>query len=141
VIARIYKNAVTVDTTRPDAFMTGDFNGDNSQDIAVIVKPNKGMLSQINSEFANWILKDPQQIWLLNVHKNVEPNQPKPLSIPVRQNGTLLAIIHGYQETGWRNPTTSQTYLLNNVVGTTCRHSRRACCSTGRWKSSKGCRR
>jgi hypothetical protein len=30
-----------------------------------------------------------------------------------------VAVIHGHQQTGWRNPQSTQTYLLKNAVGDT----------------------
>lgn len=117
VVARIYQNAVIVDESRPDAFVVGDFNGDNSQDIAVAVRPGKGMLSQLNSEYANWILEDPQSVHVMEIHKDVQKFQDKPPPVVVRQNDKLLAVIHGHQEAGWRNPKATQTYLLRNAAG------------------------
>ncbi|HEY0406227.1 MAG TPA: hypothetical protein VGC89_10895, partial [Pyrinomonadaceae bacterium] len=57
VVARVYKDAVTVDAGRQPLFVVGDFNGDDSQDIAVVVRPAKGKLEELNSEVANWILE------------------------------------------------------------------------------------
>src|SRR5258708_23804536 len=53
-ISRVFKTAVTIDAEQKPAFITGDFNADGSPDIAVIVKPTESMLSEINSEVANW---------------------------------------------------------------------------------------
>lgn len=117
VVARIYKNAVTIDTSRKDAFIVGDFNGDNSQDIAVAVKPGKGMLSELNDEYANWILGDPHSVLIIEAQNGVKKFPEKPAPIVVRQSDNLLAVIHGYQETGWRSPKATQTYLLRNVGG------------------------
>jgi hypothetical protein len=117
VVTRIYKNAVIVDENRKDAFVVGDFNGDNSQDIAIAVKPGKGMLSELNSEYANWILEDPQTVHVMELHKDVQKFPEKPAPVVVRQSDKLLAVIHGHQETGWRNPKATQTYLLRNAAG------------------------
>lgn len=117
VVTRIYKNAVIVDDARPDAFVVGDFNGDDSQDIAIAVKPGKGMLSELNSEYANWILEDPQTVHVMEVHKDVQKFPEKPAPVVVRQSDNLLAVIHGHQATGWRNPVATQTYLLRNAAG------------------------
>src|SRR6267154_1021163 len=37
------------------AFVIGDFNGDGSEDLAVVVHPSPGKLSVINDELSNWI--------------------------------------------------------------------------------------
>lgn len=113
-IARMYKNAVTVDAGR---FVVGDFNGDGSQDVAVVVKPATGMLSEINSEVANWILEDPHKIVLPDPTKATQPLAPLPKPTRVEQSDTLLAVLHGHGSAGWRNPESRQTYLLRNAAG------------------------
>lgn len=116
-IERIYKDAVTIDESHPETSVVGDFNGDGSQDIAIIIKPAPGKLSQLNDEYANWILEDPRHIPLLDPNKSVQPAPPKPAPVKIQQTDVLLTIIHGYQQSGWRNPEARQTYLLKNAVG------------------------
>lgn len=58
-LTRIYHDVVILQTSRGTPFVVGDFNGDNSQDIAVVVTPSKGKLSNINSEYASWLVGDP----------------------------------------------------------------------------------
>jgi hypothetical protein len=107
---RNYEGAVTIDHTRPVSFLTGDFNGDDSEDVAIVVKPEKGKLPDLNSEYVNWILEDPHQI--------LTKEQKKPPSRPaINGTDTLLAVIHGYGRDGWRNSLARQTYLLKNAVG------------------------
>ena len=117
VVARIYKEAVTVDSSRDDHFVVGDFNGDGSQDIAVVVKPGKGMLPELNSEYANWIREDALEVGKLASHAQDQQSikKRKPTVVTARDN--LLAIIHGYQAVGWRDPKATQTFLLKNAVG------------------------
>jgi hypothetical protein len=120
VLVRIYKNVVTVDESRRDAFVMGDFNGDNSQDIAIVVRPSKGMLAELNSEYANWILEDPISVGeLLAARSAAHSSKPSKESAPivVRPGDTLLAVVHGYQQAGWHNPKATQSYLLKNAVG------------------------
>ncbi|HEV8428052.1 MAG TPA: hypothetical protein VGQ41_09155 [Pyrinomonadaceae bacterium] len=102
VVKRNYEDVVTVDDSRPTPFIIGDFNGDSSEDIAVVVKPQK--LSELNSEYVNWILEDPHQL--------------QRASMNVRKNDLLLAVIHGHKGEGWRHELARQTYLLKNAVGT-----------------------
>jgi hypothetical protein len=109
-INRNYEGAVTIDSTRSISFLTGDFNGDNSEDVAVIVKPGKGKLPDLNSEYVNWILDDPQ----LRMPKDQKKRPTRP---SISGNDTLLAVIHGYEREGWRNASARQTYLLKNAVG------------------------
>ena len=117
VTARIYKEAVTVDGSRNDNFVVGDFNGDGSQDIAVVVKPGRGMLPELNSEYSNWIREDPLEIGRLAAQAQEQHSikKRKPTIVTARDN--LLAVIHGYNAAGWRDPKATQTYLLKNAVG------------------------
>jgi len=114
-IARIYKDAVTIDASR---FVVGDFNGDGSQDLAVVVRPAQGMLSEINSEVANWILEDPQKITLPDAGKATQHLGPSSKPPRVEDSDILLAVLHGFGPSGWRDPSSRQTYLLKNAVGT-----------------------
>jgi len=117
VTARIYKDTVTVDNSRNDNFVIGDFNGDGSQDIVVVVKPGKGMLPELNSEYSNWIREDPVEVEKLAAHLQDQQSikKRKPTIVTARDN--LLVVIHGYQAAGWRDPNATQTYLLKNAVG------------------------
>ena len=117
VVARVYKDAVTVDAGRQPVFVVGDFNGDDSQDIAVVVRPAKGKLEELNSEVANWILEDPQQVRLPDSTKAVQSLPQAPQPVKVKSDDVLLTIIHGYKAEGWRNPAAQQAYLLSNAVG------------------------
>lgn len=116
-VKRTYQMAVIIDESRARSFTVGDFNGDGSQDIAVAVKPAKGMLSEINSEYANWILEDSQKIKMQGSSKAVQRLSQKPRPVQVEANDFLLAVIHGYGPYGWRNPAAKQTYLLKNAAG------------------------
>lgn len=117
VIERIYKDAATVDESHGNAFTVGDFNGDQSQDIAIIIRPVKGKLPQINDEYANWIIEDPRIMPQLDPHQNAQSSPKRPAPVKAQQNDVLLTIVHGYQQSGWRNPAARQTYLLRNAVG------------------------
>jgi hypothetical protein len=117
-VARIYKNAVTVDTGRgSNPFIIGDFNDDGSQDIAVVVRPAKEMLSTLNGEYANWTVVDVTKVSLPVEHNGVAVLPPKPEPVKIEQGDQLLVIIHGYKQDGWRNAQAQQTYLLKNAVG------------------------
>ena len=103
-IQRTYADAVTVDRTNPTPFILGDFNGDNSEDIAIVVKPRSEKLSELNNEYVNWTLEDPRHI--------------EQIARGVAAKDSLLAVIHGREQQGWRNDLARQTYLLKNAVGT-----------------------
>ena len=105
-VARVFKDAAIIDSKHEPNFLAGDFNGDASQDIAVIVQPVNGKLAEMNQEFPPWILRDA----LRNVNRAAPPPH-------IAANETLLAIIHGYGPNGWRDKEATQTYLLKNAVG------------------------
>jgi hypothetical protein len=105
-VKRVFKEAVLIDTQHKPIFVAGDFNGDLSQDVAVVLKPVPEKLSEMNEEFPMWILRDP--------FAPVEPGKPRPR---VTENEALLAVIHGYGAKGWHDPQATQTYLLKNAVG------------------------
>ena len=120
-VARVYQNVVTLEENRGTGFIAGDFNGDGSQDIAVVVKPAVGMLSKINSEFANWIIGNPRKVVLPDPKRRVQPLPPEPEPVTIKQGDRLLAVIHGHGPSGWRNPKAKQTYLLTGAGGTDLR--------------------
>jgi len=102
-VKRVFKDAAVVHPDYQSSFLTGDFNGDNSQDLAVVVKPAN--LDQMNQQLPTWLLRDPR----------VPHNPTKPLRI--EKDEALLAVIHGYGSNEWRDPQATQTFLLKNVVG------------------------
>jgi hypothetical protein len=105
-VKRVFKDSALIDTSRKPVFIAGDFNGDLSQDIVVVLKPAPERLSDLNEEFPTWILRDP-----------FAPNESRIPRLRVAANDELLAVIHGYGANGWRDPQATQTYLLKNVVG------------------------
>jgi len=102
-VKRVFKDAAIIDTRYNPQFLAGDFNGDASQDIAVILKPAK--LDQMNEEYPAWLLRDPLS--------NQSPRTP----LKIDKDETLLAVIHGYGANDWRDPEATQTFVLKNVVG------------------------
>jgi hypothetical protein len=116
-VARIYKDAVQVNTTRAPSFIIGDFNGDKSQDIAVIVEPVKEKLDDLNSDVAAWIIRDPLAASLPASVIAVQRDEPSPRPLIAAGDAGLLAVIHGYGAQGWRDAQARQTYLLKNAAG------------------------
>jgi hypothetical protein len=107
---RVFKNAALLDTNHANYFLVGDFNGDRSQDIAVVIKPVSDKLSEMNQEYPPWIIADP-------FNPNVPPQLRKE-PLQVKEDDKLLAVIHGYGPKGWRDAEATQTFLLKNAVGT-----------------------
>lgn len=102
-IKRVFKDAAVLDTNYNPSFFAGDFNGDGSQDIAVIIKPVK--LDEMNQDLPPWLVRQPRS------------NRDTRVRIPIEKNDTLLAVIHGYGANHWRDPDATQTFVLKDVVG------------------------
>ncbi|MEW6732672.1 MAG: hypothetical protein AB1489_15190 [Acidobacteriota bacterium] len=121
-IERVFKGAVTIETKRNPYFLVGDFNGDLSQDIAVVIKPVSARLEELNDEMlARWILVDPilltKPVTKVMAHPEMEVEKVKRQRVRVYEKDVLLAVIHGYGSNGWRDADATQTYLLNNSAG------------------------
>jgi hypothetical protein len=116
-IKRVYGETVFVESSRPKYFIAGDFNGDNSIDLGVVVRPARGQVAKLNSEVANWIRCDPQKVKppVPQQHGRLRLQMVEPTVI--EEHDLLLAVIHGYGPQGWRNPQARQSYLLKNAVG------------------------
>lgn len=101
----------------PGSFIVGDFNGDDSEDLAVIARPAAGKLESVNSELANWIIQDADKAFIPPPGKRVvvPPVQERPR---ISANEGVLAIIHGYGAQGWRNPDARQAYLVKHAAAT-----------------------
>ena len=102
-VHRVFKDSAVIDEEASPSFFTGDFNGDASQDLAVVLKPAPGKISEMNEEYPSWLLRDP--FAAERTHLNVEEQE------------VLLAIIHGYGDNDWHDSQATQTYLLKNAVG------------------------
>jgi hypothetical protein len=116
-VKRVCQDTVTIDTSQREPYIVGDFNGDGSQDLAVIVRPAKGALAKLNSEYANWIVEDPRRVVLPDPNKAVQRLPKTQESANVQQDDLLLLILHGYRQEGWHHKFARQTFLLRNAVG------------------------
>src|SRR4030095_2521382 len=47
-VKRIFRDAAVIDGSRNPSFLVGDFNGDKSQDLAIVLKPAAGKLADLN---------------------------------------------------------------------------------------------
>lgn len=129
-LERAYKGAVSLDARNSQA-VVGDFNGDGSEDLVVEVRPAPGRLSDLNDKLANWIITDPRTIRPpdpreFDPHQGVQKLAVAPERPRIEQSDTLLVVLHGYKETGWRNPEAMQTFLLKNAAGSDLRPQPRA---------------
>jgi rhodanese-related sulfurtransferase len=104
-VKRVFKDAAVLDTNHDPNFLAGDFNGDSSQDLAVVLKPVPEKVSELNQEYPPWLLRDPLS------------NGTARRQLKVEKDDVLLAVIHGYGANHWRDPEATQTFLLKNVAG------------------------
>jgi hypothetical protein len=129
-LERTYKGAVAFDEDGARS-VAGDFNGDGSEDLMVEVRPAPGKVAELNDELSNWIVSDPLTVQPpdprdFDPHQGVQKLKPSTARPHIEPNDALLVVIHGHQETGWRNPEAMQTYLLKNVAGTDLKAQSRA---------------
>lgn len=98
-------------------FVVGDFNGDQSEDLALIARPAAGKLDDVNNELANWIIQDADKAFIAPSGKTVvaAPKQDRPRVVPGEY---VLAIIHGVGPEGWRNPEARQAYIVKHAAAT-----------------------
>ena len=102
-VKRVFKGAAVIDPNYYPSFVAGDFNGDASQDIAVVLKPTK--LEEMNQELPPWLVREP---------RNERASRAR---AKIQKDETVLAVIHGYGANHWRDPEATQTFVLKNVVG------------------------
>jgi hypothetical protein len=102
-VKRIFKDAAVVDTNFSPSFLSGDFNGDGSHDLAVVLEPVD--LDLMNQELPPWLVRQPRT-------GRVDRTQPR-----IEKDEKLLAVIHGYGPNHWRDPEATQTFVLKDVVG------------------------
>jgi hypothetical protein len=120
-IARVYKGAVTPEAAA-GSFIVGDFNGDGSEDLVARVRAAPGRVGELNDDLANWIVSDPRKVLRpdprkFDPHQNVQKLTPVAERPRVEAADSLLVVLHGYKESGWRSPDASQTYLLKDAGG------------------------
>jgi len=102
-VKRVFKDAAVVDSSYKPNFLAGDFNGDSSQDLAVVLKPAN--LDEMNQELQPWLIRDPRNGKSARKELQLQKDEP------------FLAVIHGYGSNDWRDQQATQTYVLKNVVG------------------------
>ena len=114
-VHRIFGDVVTILSTYKPPFVVGDFNGDQDEDLAVIVQPVAQKLSDVNSELANWTIQDAEKAFVAPQGKRVI-TMPKAESVHVVKGEQVLAIIHGFGPNGWRNSDAKQAYLVKHAA-------------------------
>lgn len=115
LVARTFGGSVALAGDAPQ-YVSGDFNGDGSEDVAVLVHPVAGKLEELNGPNADWIIRDPHKVFLPGPKQRVIKLEAHPLPEKVEAKDTLIAMIHGVGPEGWRGPLTQQIFLLRNVA-------------------------
>jgi hypothetical protein len=114
---RVFGGSLIASTSSRQFFIVGDFNGDESEDLALIARPAPGKLQDINSELSNWIVQDAEKAFIPPPNKAVV--KPPLVERPAIENGEeVLAIIHGFGPAGWRNPEARQAYIVKHAAAT-----------------------
>ena len=117
LVVRTFAGTVSTEEQEAPKFTVGDFNGDGSEDIAVIVRPNPAKLKEINNPQADWIIWNPTKVPLPKPHQRVLKMASNLKAEQVRRSDHLLAVIHGEGPEGWRNPQAYQAFLLRSLSG------------------------
>src|SRR2546423_2038140 len=71
-VAHIFQGAAQFAESQTGGTVVGDFNGDGSEDIAVVIRPDPTRLEDFNSEVSLWILNDPHKVVVPDLTKAVE---------------------------------------------------------------------
>ena len=111
---RVFGEALTAERSATPVYLVGDFNGDESEDLAVIARPAPGKLDDVNNELANWTVQDADKAFLPPPGKSVVV-LPKGASAKVENSEEIMAIIHGFGPQGWRNPDARQAYIVKHA--------------------------
>jgi hypothetical protein len=122
-IARVFGNAIFLSDVTNPTFVSSDLNGDGAEDLAVAVTTNPDERVAANGELANWTVNDVQNVELPNAGKAIYRFHQKHHRVILRKNQTLLAVVHGVGELGWRSPEASQAFLLVNTPTEKLSHS------------------
>ncbi|MCU1255711.1 MAG: hypothetical protein JWM83_2010 [Candidatus Angelobacter sp.] len=114
---RIFGDTLVAERGTAQFFIVGDFNGDQSEDLAIIARPAPGKLDDVNSELSNWIIEDADKAVIPTPNKKVV-SLPKAEAPKIEKDEEVLAIIHGFGPKGWRNPDARQAYLVKHAAAT-----------------------
>ena len=103
---RVFGRTLAVDEAARPAFVAGDFNGDGVIDLAVAVRPrDPGALSRLDGERAHWL------------QDMAAPAALERGPVTLAAGDRLLAVVHGVDAGGWRDPEAGPGHVLKNAAG------------------------
>jgi len=117
-LARVFADDVVIPMGSENKVLEGDFNGDGSVDLAVVVRPTASKLQEVNSQVANWTIQNPHHAFIPPRNKSVVRLPPSPAPESITSDELLLAVIHGTGSQGWRDSGARQAFLLRHAAGT-----------------------
>ncbi len=112
-VHRVFGEVLVMDHSTQPNFIVGDFNGDGSEDLAVIARAAAGKTDAINDGLANWIIRDTDKVFLPPANEHVV-KVPDIRPQRVEAGERVLAIIHGFGPNGWRDPASRQAQILKH---------------------------
>lgn len=112
---RVFGKDLIAESGSGQSFIVGDFNGDESEDMAVIARPVAAKLDDVNNELANWTIQDADNFFVPKGDKRVvrPPEMRRPR---VERGERILAIIHGFGPAGWRSSNARQAYIVKHAA-------------------------
>lgn len=112
-VHRVFGDVLVIDRSAQPDFIVGDFNGDGSEDLAVIARAAAGKTDAINNELANWIIRDTDKVFVPPANEHVV-KVPDVTPQRVQTGERVLAVIHGFGPNGWRDPASRQAQILKH---------------------------
>ena len=118
---RVFGDNLIAITSMHPFFIVGDFNGDESEDLALIARPAPGKLQDVNSELSNWTIQDADKaLGPTDKKVMIAVKEERPA---VAKGEEVLAIIHGVGPKGWRDSDARQAYIVKHAAATAAGHS------------------
>jgi hypothetical protein len=113
---RVFGDNLVAITSKSPFFIVGDFNGDESEDVALIARPAPGKLQDVNSELSNWTIQDADRaLGPMDKKVVIAAKEERPA---VAKGEEVLAIIHGVGAKGWRDSDARQAYIVKHAAAT-----------------------
>ncbi len=110
-VLRVFGDGVAVENVGSPIYLSADLNGDQSNDLAVMVTARRSL----GGELENWSVQDVSTVEFPDTTKVIFVPHARPRPPQVKTGERLLAVIHGHGALGWRSREARQAYLLVNA--------------------------